>query len=101
MSLTWGLSLCAQQAPALAFPAALLLGLALVVQLLAAGEGEFELSAAFLVEIELQRHEGHTFTLHRPDQLVDLPPMEQELAQPFRVMIEATALQVFGDVGVD
>src|SRR5437660_11980489 len=49
----------AQQPAALALPAALLLGLALVVQLLAAGERQLHLGAPLLVEIELDQHERH------------------------------------------
>src|SRR4029453_1887479 len=59
-------ALGAQQPAALAFPAALLLGLALVVELLAAGERKLDLGAPFFVEIELERHERHALALDRP-----------------------------------
>src|SRR5215475_10701512 len=90
-----------QQPPALALPAALLLGLALVVELLAAGERKLDLGAALLVEIELERHERHALALHRARQLVDLAPMQKQPARPLGQMVKAAGLQVFGNVGVD
>src|SRR5262249_41533483 len=95
------LSLGPQQPSALALPAALLLGLALVVQLLAAGERKLELGASLLVEIELERHERHSLALDRAHELVDLPAVQEELAHALGSMVEAAALQVFRDIGVD
>src|SRR5262249_17039173 len=66
------LSLGPQQPSALPLPAALLLGLPLVVQLLAAGERKLELGAAFVVEIEPERHQRHSLALDRAHELVDL-----------------------------
>src|SRR4029077_12338422 len=94
-----GAALSAKQAAALAFPGALLLRLALVVQLLALGERELHLGAAFVVEIELERHERHALALDRADRLADLALVQQELARALRRVIEAPGLQVFGDVG--
>src|ERR1044072_1079079 len=97
-----GLSpLLPQQPPLLALPVALLLGLALVVQLLAARQREFDLGAALLVEIELERHERHSLALDRADQLVDLALMQQQLARALGRVIEAPGLQIFHDVRVD
>src|SRR6266446_3301938 len=90
-----------QQPSAFALPGALLLGLALVVQFLAAGERELDLGAALLVEIELERDERHALALDRARELVDLAPVEQELAGALGGMVEAAALQVFGDIGID
>src|SRR5581483_5584247 len=95
------LTLLPQQTPLLARPVALLLGLALVVQLLAAGERELDLCTALVVEIELERHQRHALALDRADQLVDLPFVQQQLARALRRMIEAPGLQILGDVGVD
>src|SRR6266478_7886019 len=95
------LSLGPQQPSALALPAALLLGFALVVQLLAAGERKLELGAALLVEIKLERHERHSLALDRAHKLVDLAAVKQELAHALGRMVEAAALQVFRNVGVD
>src|SRR6266567_6856491 len=81
---SFGSPLVAQQPAALARPVALLLGLALVVQLLALGECDLDLGAAFVVEIDLQWHDGHAFALDRAHQLVDLPLVQQEFARPFR-----------------
>src|SRR5215475_1541997 len=95
------LSLGPQQPPALALPAALLLGFAFVVQLLAAGERKLQLGAALLVEIELERHERHSLALDRAHELVDLTAVKEELAHALGRMVEAAALQVFRDIGVD
>src|SRR5437763_3263068 len=86
---------------ALAFPRALLLCLALVMQLLALGERELHLGAPPIVEIELERHQRHALALDRPDQLVDLPLVQQQLARALRRMVEAAGLPIFGDVGID
>src|SRR5438105_13502040 len=93
-------ALRAQQPPALALPGALLLGLALVMQLLAAGERDFDLGAALLVEIELERHDGHPLALDRAAELVDLTPVQQEPARALGGMVEAAGLQIFGNVCV-
>src|SRR5262249_57234863 len=84
-----------------AFPAALLVGFALVVQLLAAGERKLELGAALVVEIELERHQRHSLALDRTDELVDLPAVQEELAHALGGVVEAAALQVFRDIGID
>src|SRR3954469_14281409 len=91
----------AQQAALLATPVTLLLGLALVVQLLALGDRELHLGPAALVEIEFERNQRHAFTIDRAEQLVDLLAMQQQLARTLWFVIEAIGLQVFGNVGVD
>src|ERR1700757_2453158 len=91
----------AHQAPLLALPAALLLGLPLVVQLLAARERELELGAALLVEIKLQRHDRHALALDPAGELVDRRAMQQRLARPLGRMIDPPGLQIFRDIGVD
>src|SRR5262249_32332305 len=91
----------AQQAAALPLPAALLLGLALVVHLLAAGECKLELGASLLVEIQLQRHQRHSLALDRTHEPVDLAAVKQELAGALGRMVEAAALQIFRNIGVD
>src|ERR1700751_4744805 len=94
-------ALQAHQAPLLAVPAALLLGLPLVVQLLAARERDLELGPALLVEIQSERHDRHALALDPAGELVDLPAVEQQLARPLGRMIEAAGLQIFRDIGVD
>src|SRR5215470_17720255 len=89
------------QPAALAIPVALALGLTLVVQLLALGECDLDLGAALLVEIELERNEGHALALDRAHELVDLPLVQEELARTFRRVVEAAGLQIFRHVGVD
>src|SRR5215510_12195537 len=90
-----------QQPPALALPGALLLGLTLVVELLAARERELDLGAALLVEIELERHQRHALALDCARELVDLALVQQQPARPLGEMVEAAGLQVFGNVGID
>src|SRR5215212_8720419 len=90
-----------QQPAALAGPVALLLALAFVVQLLALGERNLDFGAAFVVEIDFQRHDCHALALDRADQLVDLALMQQELARPLRLMVVTAGLLVLRDVGVE
>src|SRR5262249_39381779 len=66
-----------QQPPPPALPAALLLGLALVVEVLGARERQLDLGAAPLVEIELERHQCHALALDRARELVDLALVQQ------------------------
>ena len=68
----------------LTLPRALLLRLALIVELLAARQGQFELGAALFVEIELERHQSHALALDRADQFIDLSPMQQQLSRSLR-----------------
>src|ERR1700722_6085671 len=89
------------QAAALALPASFLFGLALVVELLAAAERDFDLRAPLVVEEQLERHDGHALAVDRYRELVDLATVQQQLARPLRRMIEPAGLEVFRDVGVD
>ena len=59
------------------------------------------LARPFLVEIELERHDGHALALDRADQPVDLALVQQQFARPLRRMIEAARLQIFRNVGID
>src|SRR6184192_3672357 len=95
------LTLGPQQPSALPLPAALFLGFTLVVQLLATRERKLKLGAAFLVEIKLERHKRHALALDSAYKLVDLAAVKQELAHPLGSMVEAAALQIFRDIGVD
>src|SRR5262249_56858751 len=90
------------QAPsALPLPAALFLGFTLVVQLLAARERKLEFGAALLVEIKLERDQGHALALDGAHKLIDLAAVKQELAHALGRMVETAALQVFRNIGVD
>src|SRR5690348_5181541 len=89
-----------QQSRLLAVPVALLLGGALVVQLLALAERKLKLCHATLVEIELERHDRHAFALNRGGKLGDLALMQQQFARPLGLVIEAVGLQVLGYVRV-
>ena len=53
------------------------------------------------VEIDRQRHERQPLAGDRAVQLGDLAPFEQQLARPARLVVEAVAVAVFGDVAVD
>src|SRR6476660_9908515 len=74
------LPLGAQQAASLAFPAALLLGFALIVQLFAARERKLNLGTAFFIEIQLEGDEGHPLAFDCADELVDLAAVQEQLA---------------------
>src|SRR5712671_6864242 len=91
----------AEQAGALALPVAVLDRLALVVRLLAGDQRDLDLGAAARIEIDLQGHDGTALALDGADQLADLLAMQQQLARPPRLMIEAVARGVFRDVGID
>src|SRR3954451_1712659 len=95
------LALGAQQPAALALPTALLLGFALVVQLLAAREPYLDLGAAFFIEVELERHQGHSLALDRPHELVDLGSVKEKLADALGGMIKTAALEIFRNIGID
>src|SRR4030081_2261356 len=86
------------QAAALAVPAALLFGLALVVELLAAAERDLDLGAPLGVEEYLERDDGHALAVHRGRELVDLTTVQQQLARPLRRVVETARLEVFGDI---
>src|SRR5436309_8539395 len=84
-----------QQAALFPAPIALLLALALVVQLLAFRYRQQQLGAAALVEVKLQRDQRHALALDRAHQFIDLLLVQQQLARPLRLVIEAIGLQIF------
>src|SRR5208337_246918 len=86
----------AHQPPLLALPIAALLRLALVVQLLAARERQLKLGPALVVEVDPQRDQRHALFVDRADELARLTLMQEELARPARLVVEAVGLQVFG-----
>src|SRR5262249_13411822 len=88
-------SLLAQQTTSLTVPGPFLLGLALVMQLLAACQGQLDLGSALGIEIKLERHKRHSLTLDRTDQLVDLPAVQKQPARTLWWMIESVRLQIF------
>src|SRR5207248_11672214 len=90
-----------QQPALLPAPVALLLGFAFVVQLLAFRDRQQELGATAFIEIKLSRDQRHAFALDRAHQLIDLLLVEQQLARPLRLMVEAIGLQVLRNVGID
>src|SRR5690606_10756299 len=66
--------------------------LALVVLLLAARDGDFELCAVVL-EVTLRRDERHAVTLAQPAQPLDLLAAQEELARPLVVVAERRVLE--------
>src|SRR6516164_745080 len=94
-------SFATQQPAPLALPAALLLGFPLIVQFLSPRQRKLELGASLVIEIEFQGNERHALALDRADELTDLPAMQKKLARALGSMIEAAALQIFGDIGID
>src|SRR3546814_9320726 len=85
----------------LAIPVAFLLGLALVVQLLAAGERNFHLGPAALVKVHGQRHQGYAPATQAPDKLTDLLALQQQLALAPRLVVEAVGAVIFRDMAED
>src|SRR5215207_11378745 len=92
------LTLLPHQSAPLSIPVALLLGLALVAERLAARQAELDLRATLVVEVQLQRHDGQPFPLHGSDELVDLSLVQEELSGPLSLVVEAVGLEVFGDI---
>src|SRR3984885_3884876 len=72
---------CPQHTRLFAVPIALLVALALVVQFLAPGEGKFDFRAAAFIEIDLQRHQSHAFTLESFFDLEDFAEVQQQFAR--------------------
>src|SRR5690349_15667231 len=100
----WGndtLSAGPHQAAFLPAPIALLLAFALVVKFFALGHRQKKLGAAAFVEIKFERDQRHAFAIDRAHEPIDLLSVQQELARTFRLVVEAVALQIFRDVGVD
>lgn len=69
-----------------ALAVALALGFPLVMLLLALGQADFTFDAAF-AEVQVERHQGITGTLHLADQFADFGSVEQQLsgARGFRM----------------
>lgn len=77
-----------------------LLRLALVVQLFALGDTEFDLRSAVL-EIDLQRHQREALLRRFAGKPVDLPAMQQQFPDTLWFVIEPIAHFVFGDFAAD
>src|SRR5690606_26674632 len=90
-----------QQASLFAIPVALLFRLALVVSLLASRQRQFQLRAATIIEVELQRHHGHPLPGHGIEEAGHFTLADEQLAQAPRLMIEAIALRIFRNIGID
>src|SRR5487761_1672040 len=71
--------------------------LALVIRLAPARDRQLQFRAPSL-EIQPQRHERETLLLGLGHQLLDLIAMEQQLARPRRLVVEAVALCIGSDV---
>src|SRR5271156_6084099 len=72
----------AHQPRLVAVPVAHLLGLALVVQLLASPKRDRNLGAAFVVEIDAQRHDRHALAFDAFGKFGDFLGVQQQLARP-------------------
>src|SRR5262249_26556634 len=73
---------------------------ALVAQLLAARERELDLDAA-AAEVEPRRDDREALLRDRRGQLLDLAPVEQELAWPVGIVVGAVPLRVLGHMQAD
>src|SRR5262249_48206442 len=78
----------------------LLLIFALVVQLLAVGNGQLDLGPAVL-EVHSQGNEGEAALRGLGGELGDLAAVQQQLARPLRLVIQPVAHRVFGDVAAE
>src|ERR1022692_1388373 len=76
------------------------LRLALVVQLLALGDSGFALDAA-VFQVNLNRDQGQPLFPRNGQQLVDFPPVEQQLAIADGRVVLAVAVGVLADVRVE
>ena len=73
-----------------------------IVLLLAPGERELDLGvAAAIVEVDAQRDEREALGARTPLELVDLDPVEQQLAVPPGLVVVAVAARPRGDVCAD
>src|SRR6185312_10313311 len=91
----------AQRARLLALPVLVALGGALVGLLLAARETDLDLGDAALVEVDRQRHQCHALAFRRAQQLVALLAVEQQLARPPFLVVEAVGRFVYRDMGIE
>jgi len=72
-----------------------------VVGLLAPGEPQLQLGMAALVDVEAERDERQPLGLRLDRQHVDLVAVEEELAGPLRLVVEAIAAGPLGDMSAD
>src|SRR5439155_2039632 len=77
-----------------------LLVLALVVGLLALGDGELDLGPA-LLEVEPQGHEREAALRRFGGELGDLTAVQQQLARPLRLVVQPIAHRVFRDIAAE
>src|ERR1035441_8004315 len=76
------------------------LRLAFVMQLLALGDSDFALDAA-VFQVNLDRDQGQPLFPRNGQQLVDFPPVEQQLAIADGRVVLAVAVRVLADMGVE
>src|SRR3954464_2433102 len=95
------LAMLPHQPTLLALPVLLFLIVALVVSLAPLGERDLHLRPAAAVEIDGERHQGHPLPRHRAVQFGDLAVVEEQLARPLGLVVEAVAVAELGYVGVD
>src|SRR5690606_38602493 len=91
----------AHQARLVALPVAVLDRGALVVRLLALGERQLDRRPALAVEIDAEGYQRRALALDGADRLLDLALMEEQLAGPRGLVVEAVAVAELGDVAVD
>src|SRR6266851_756785 len=76
------------------------LGFALIVQLLAARQGQLALDAP-LFQVNLRRYQGQALFPRLALQLLDFTAVQQQLAPPRRLVVGAIAMGVLADVSVE
>ena len=91
----------AHQSALLLLPIALFLGCALVLQLFAFGDANQYFSTAFVIKVNLQRHQSHAFAAYIFEQVSQLFFADKQLAPPPLFVLKGFGLLVFWHVGVD
>src|SRR5205814_8176003 len=74
---------------------------AFVMELLAACQAELDLGPPTVADVQAERHDGLALPRCPAQQLVDLGAVQEELARPLRLVIQAVAALERGDVGSD
>src|SRR5690606_10221957 len=75
-------------------------GLTLVVELLAPRHADIDLCPAVL-QAHAQRDKRHPLLLRRPNQVVDLTTMREELARPIRIMVRPATVRIRRNMAAD
>ena len=70
----------------------------LVVQLFAAADADLDFDQPARAEINSQRDERQSFLYGATGEFIELPFLDEQLSDPFRLVVPERGLFVFGDV---